>query len=135
MPIITTPGNTYKVWPRDNGGLSASDITGIVIGTVSGVLTIIGLIISFFSWKYPSSSPGQLGNTIRKKISLHGGNARGGDASGVEAHGGDAQGGDVSAHHTSNKEGDIHAGNARGGDAAGVTSFGGAARGGDVSFA
>lgn len=116
-------------------GLSASDITGIVVGAVSAVLTTIGLIIAFCAWKYPRTPVGWVGNWIAKRMTPTGGNARGGDATGSVANGGSAIGGDVvvDVFHGGYNGFEGRGGDARGGDAAGITARGGMAIGGTVS--
>ncbi|KAI0008141.1 hypothetical protein F4779DRAFT_588547 [Xylariaceae sp. FL0662B] len=127
--------------------LSASDITGIVVGAVSGALTAVGLVISFCAWKFPKTPVGRLGNRIGKRLSLKGGNARGGDAAGTVANAGSAKGGDVlkrsntgtrngsqDADGVDENTGSFVGGDARGGDAVGRDATGGNASGGGVSF-
>ncbi|KAI1254986.1 hypothetical protein MGN70_003049 [Eutypa lata] len=135
--------------------LSASDITGIVVGAVSGLLTSIGLIITFCAWKYPRTPAGRLGARIGKQLSLKGGHARGGDATGTVASGGCARGGDIftgregchdnettvrsewqnSGDGFNRTNSGFWGGDARGGDAVGSSNaIGGSASGGGVSF-
>ncbi|KAK5657974.1 hypothetical protein OQA88_2527 [Cercophora sp. LCS_1] len=135
-----------------SSGLSTSDIVGLAVGIPSGVLALLGAIISFCAWKYPATPIGKLGSAIRHQLSVRGGDARGGDAHGEGAHGGDAEGG--SAHlgtgsdvpDTTNGVGEknreqdqqpqlgmeVLGGDARGGDAYGQNVHGGAAHGGSA---
>lgn len=128
-------------------GLPISAIVGIAVGIPSGVLALVGVIITFCAWRYPKTPVGRLGSAVRNQFSVRGGDARGGDAHGTEAHGGNAKGGDARAATNRNVDNpashdvekqqqsgtELRGGNARGGDAYGQNVYGGSAYGGSAS--
>ncbi|KAK7428876.1 hypothetical protein QQZ08_004646 [Neonectria magnoliae] len=63
--------------------LSASDIAGIIVGSIPAVIALANAIVAYCTWRYPTSRVGKVGTAISKTISLRGGHGRGGDATGA----------------------------------------------------
>ena len=143
--MSSSPSESPTSTSDGTSGLSTSDIVGIAVGIPSGLLALVGVVISFCAWKYPKTPVGQLGSAIRRQLLVRGGDARGGDAQGPRARGGNARGGDANVDANRNadtsiirdiekqeREGGVRGGNAQGGNARGQNVRGGDAHGGDA---
>jgi hypothetical protein len=55
--LIYSSTSTQGAQPdTSNGGLNESDKIGVGVGVSFGVVAVIGVIVAFFAWKYPTTA-------------------------------------------------------------------------------